>query len=158
MLNVQVNNFAPQTITSEDLQALDLQTTSSGNLHLLQNGKSYNIEVVEIDHAAKTATVKVNGNTYTVTAEDELDLMLKKLGIGAGSSQKLNHIKAPMPGLVLQFSVSVGQHVRKGDAVLILEAMKMENNIKSPADGIVKSIKAKQGDAVDKGQILIEFE
>lgn len=81
-----------------------------------------------------------------------------RLGLQAGGGQKINSVKAPMPGLVLEVSVAPGQAVQKGDTLLILEAMKMENVIKAAGEGVVKAIPATKGLAVDKGQVLIEFE
>ena len=63
-----------------------------------------------------------------------------------------------MPGLVLDVLVTPGQKVEKGDALLILEAMKMENVIKASGEGVVKSIQVTKGAAVDKGQLLVEME
>ena len=63
-----------------------------------------------------------------------------------------------MPGLVLDVKLNVGDSVEKGDSILILEAMKMENVLKSPAEGVVKSIHINKGDAVEKNQLLISFE
>ena len=77
--------------------------------------------------------------------------------MGGANEKKLNEIKAPMPGLILDIKVEVGQEVKKGDPILILEAMKMENILKSPGDGIVKAIKVKVKDNVEKGQLLLEF-
>jgi biotin carboxyl carrier protein len=62
-----------------------------------------------------------------------------------------------MPGLVLSVLVSAGQEVKKGDKLLVLEAMKMENIIKAGGDGVVAQIMVNQGQAVDKNQTLIEF-
>jgi biotin carboxyl carrier protein len=62
-----------------------------------------------------------------------------------------------MPGMVLKILITEGDQVKKGDALLVLEAMKMENIIKSPADGLVKKINAVQGTAVEKNQVLIQF-
>ena len=80
------------------------------------------------------------------------------MGLSVGGSQKVNVVKAPMPGLVLQITATLGQDVQKGDTLLILEAMKMENVIKATGEGRVKSIAVQQGAAVEKGQLLIEFE
>ena len=63
-----------------------------------------------------------------------------------------------MPGLVLEVLVKPGQTVKKGDKILVLEAMKMENIIKSPGEGIVKECLAEVGATVEKNQILINFE
>ena len=74
-----------------------------------------------------------------------------------GSAGKVNHIKAPMPGLIIDLRVKEGDTVKPGDALLILEAMKMENMIKASAESVVKSVKVKKGDSVEKNQVLIEF-
>jgi biotin carboxyl carrier protein len=70
---------------------------------------------------------------------------------------KILQIKAPMPGLVLSVLVTEGDEVKKGDNLLVLEAMKMENMIKSPTDGIIKKIEIKQGNKVEKNELLISF-
>jgi len=63
-----------------------------------------------------------------------------------------------MPGLILDIHVDKGQEVKEDEALLILEAMKMENVITSPRDGIIKSVSVSKGEAIDKGHLLIEFE
>nr|2D5D_A Chain A, methylmalonyl-CoA decarboxylase gamma chain [Pyrococcus horikoshii OT3]2D5D_B Chain B, methylmalonyl-CoA decarboxylase gamma chain [Pyrococcus horikoshii OT3]2EJF_C Chain C, 149aa long hypothetical methylmalonyl-CoA decarboxylase gamma chain [Pyrococcus horikoshii OT3]2EJF_D Chain D, 149aa long hypothetical methylmalonyl-CoA decarboxylase gamma chain [Pyrococcus horikoshii OT3]2EJG_C Chain C, 149aa long hypothetical methylmalonyl-CoA decarboxylase gamma chain [Pyrococcus horikoshii len=68
-----------------------------------------------------------------------------------------NVVSAPMPGKVLRVLVRVGDRVRVGQGLLVLEAMKMENEIPSPRDGVVKRILVKEGEAVDTGQPLIEL-
>ena len=73
------------------------------------------------------------------------------------ASKKVNEVKAPMPGMVLNILVQEGAEVKKGDALLVLEAMKMENIIKSPCDGTVKRVAATKGTAVEKNQLLIQF-
>jgi biotin carboxyl carrier protein len=73
------------------------------------------------------------------------------------AAKKINDIKAPMPGMVLSVLVSEGQEVKKGDSLIVLEAMKMENILKSPADGIIKKVVANKGTAVEKNQLLIQF-
>ena len=70
---------------------------------------------------------------------------------------KVNNVRAPMPGLIIDLKVRNGDTVKAGDALLILEAMKMENIIKAPGDATVKSVKVSKGDGVEKNQVLIEF-
>jgi len=77
--------------------------------------------------------------------------------MSATSDEKMDHVKAPMPGLVLDILVEVGQTINKGDNLLVLEAMKMENIIKASGTGIVKNIKVNKKDAVEKNQLLIEM-
>ena len=158
MLSVRVNNSATFEVANDDLQKLDVVSSSDRQFHLLQDNQSYNIELVELNMAEKTAVLTVNGRTYTVQAEDELDRLLKKLGMNGANSAKLNHIKAPMPGLILQILVEVGQTIEKGDSLLILEAMKMENVIKAAGAGIVKHIAVARGTAVEKNQVMIELQ
>ena len=80
------------------------------------------------------------------------------MGFEVGLAKQINAIKAPMPGLILEINVDVGQSVKENDNLLILTAMKMENSFLSPRDGVIKSIAVKVGDSVVKGELLIEFE
>ncbi len=125
---------------------------------MLQNDQSHNIEVVSLDTDTKTVKININGTNYTVSLKDKLDLLLEQMGIGNAAAQKINDLKAPMPGLVLEIKVIPGDMVEKGDALIVLEAMKMENVLKAAAPARIKSIEVKQGIAVEKGQILIKFD
>jgi biotin carboxyl carrier protein len=135
-----------------DRQQLNAQTT-----HVIYQNKSYTIEVVMLDAIAKKATIKVNGTNYHLTITDQFDQLLKQLGMDNLTASKVLQVKAPMPGLVLSTLVTIGDEVKKGDSLLVLEAMKMENMIKSPTDGIVKSINVKSGDKVEKNEVLVIF-
>ncbi|WP_316840757.1 acetyl-CoA carboxylase biotin carboxyl carrier protein subunit [Pedobacter gandavensis] len=136
---------------------IDVKEVSTNIQHIIYQHKSYTVEVVDREEGGKQTTVKVNGNLYQVELEDQYDQLLKQLGMDIGATQKVQEIKAPMPGLVLQLMVVEGQEVNKGDSLLVLEAMKMENIIKSPAAGIVKRILVQKGDKVEKNGILIQF-
>jgi len=136
---------------------LDVKKLSDRSFHILRNNKGYSVEVVTIDKTEKQVTLKINGSLYTYTIKDEMDLLLKKMGLSNISKPKVSEIKAPMPGLVLEVVAKVGDLVKKGDALVILEAMKMENVIKSPIDGEIKAIKVKNGQPVEKNEILIQF-
>ena len=125
--------------------------------HIINDLQSYNAEVVSFDSTLKTAQIRVNNNLYSVSAKDQFDLLLDKMGLSNLNSAKIGELKAPMPGLVLRTFVKDGDAVSKGDNLLILEAMKMENIIKAPADAVVKTVKIKPGDKVEKAQILLHF-
>jgi biotin carboxyl carrier protein len=135
----------------------DIVKISDGHFHLLINHKSYQAEVVKTDTATKSFVLKINGNIYSVALKDKFDLLLEKMGMNNGLAGKMNSVKAPMPGLIIDLRVKEGDKVMPGDALLILEAMKMENMIKASAESIVKSVKVKKGDSVEKNQVLIEF-
>ena len=155
---VNVNNSFDFDIDTAAVSQLDLIKTSASQEHLLHNNTSYKIEITEESFRNKTYKVKINKNTYNVNIYNQLDALIKDLGFEIGSSKKVEKITAPMPGLILEISVNVGDEVKENDPLLILEAMKMENVISSPREGIIKSIAIEKGDAVDKNQMLIEFE
>lgn len=130
----------------------------NGRYHVIHENKSYNVEVLEVKHDEKIVVLKINNLTQTVQLKDRFDDLLKSLGMEGAAKAKLKDVKAPMPGMVLNILVEVGQEVQKDEALLILEAMKMENVIKSPAEGKVKAVRVNQGVAVEKNTVLIEFE
>lgn len=136
----------------------DLLEIKDGKFHILQDNQSFDATVLEADYETKTFSIKINKNVYTVNLKDKFDLLVEKLGFSNMTVQKVNNIKAPMPGLVLDVLVEVGDVLTKGDSVLILEAMKMENVIKAEGDAVVKSIEITKGTPVEKNQILVEFE
>lgn len=144
--------------TLADLPELDAVATGENTFHILNNHKAYHTEVVGMDEGGKSYQLKINGKLYQVAIQDVYDLLVQRLGLSAVAEQKVKDIKAPMPGLVLKIEVEEGAEVHKGDTLVILEAMKMENVIKSPGQGVVKRIEVKQGQAVDKNQLLLEME
>lgn len=155
---LSVNNSNSFEFTESDLEKLDAVRVEKSKFHILNDSKPYQVEIISTDFIAKKYTVKVNNNTYEVAISNPLDELIKSMGIERGKTKVVNAIKAPMPGLILEISVEVGQTVKENDPLLILEAMKMENSFLSPRDGIIKSIAVVKGNAVDKGQLLIEFE
>ncbi len=135
----------------------DLSKLGEGHFHILKQEQSFSVEVLSVDAATKTVQLKINGHVHDVQVKDRFDLLLEKMGMSNAAASKVNNIKAPMPGLIVGISLEPGDVVSKGDTVLILEAMKMENAIKAPGDGTVRTIKVQKGDRVEKGQVLVEF-
>ena len=127
-------------------------------MNVIHENIGYDIYIVDKNETTKTYIISVNGNQYTLQAKSKFDELLDQLGMSNLVEAKADNLKAPMPGLVIDILVEPGNTVLKGDSVLVLEAMKMENNIKSPAEGIIKSIDIKKGQAVEKNQVLISFE
>lgn len=156
--HLTVNSEHEFHIDPEIAKKLDMIPNGENRYHLLHEGVAYNIELLEFDYAAQTYTMRVNGQKHTVKIDDFYDRLVKALGLHAGGHQKINILKAPMPGLVLEVAVTTGQAVQKGDTLVILEAMKMENVLKAAGEGIVKSVNVSKGQAVEKGLVLVEFE
>lgn len=129
-------------------------------------GTQYNVDIKDINK--NDVQIEVNGTAYHVTMERDIaapktptivrkrlpDEVKKKTDTG-GSLKK---ILAPLPGNIFKLNVKEGDVVKKGDTLLIMEAMKMENNILSEQDGTIKTIKIKEGDNVLQNDILIEIE
>lgn len=141
-----------------DVLSFDLATVSKNKSHIIFNNKSFNIEFVSKDEDKKLITIKVNNNPYTIELKDKFDLLLSQLGLSNLTNKVIKEIKAPMPGLVISVLKNVGDSVKEGENILILEAMKMENVIKSPIEGVIKSVAVSPSNTVEKNQILVEFE
>jgi biotin carboxyl carrier protein len=154
-LEIDVNGSS-FTIDGTDFP-IDVAKLGPDKFHIIRNNKSFSAEIEEVNRLTKTVSVRINGSTHTVQLKDKFDLLLDKLGMNNGAGSRLNNIKAPMPGLIIDLRVTTGQHIQPGDTLLILEAMKMENIIKSSGEGVVKRVTVKKGDSVEKGQVLIEF-
>ncbi|MEQ8715735.1 MAG: acetyl-CoA carboxylase biotin carboxyl carrier protein subunit [Cyclobacteriaceae bacterium] len=136
---------------------IDMSQLSDHQFQILKNDKVYNAEIVELSNDHKHLTIKLNGKLISLEVKDSMDLLLEKLGIEHNSESVVKDVKAPMPGLIIDVTLEAGQEVKKGDALLILEAMKMENVIKSPTDGTISKVLIKKGESVEKNQILVEF-
>ncbi len=125
--------------------------------HLIYKNASYNVDVIKLNAEEKTLVIKINSVRFNLKLKDKYDELLHSLGLDNLATKKVSDVKAPMPGMVLQILVTEGTEVKKGDALIILEAMKMENILKSPSDGTIKKIIANKGRAVEKNEILIQF-
>jgi acetyl/propionyl-CoA carboxylase alpha subunit len=147
------------SLVGVDGKTIDWQLSGVGerHYHIIWNNKCYRIEVVSVADGSKVVTLKVNGKRCDVTLRDRMDLLLLQMGLNNNSTGKVNSIKAPMPGLILEINAQQGDVVSPGDTLLVLEAMKMENVIKASGEGTVKSVRVSKGQSVEKGQVLIEF-
>ncbi len=127
-------------------------------------GSQYNVDIQNINK--NEVEIEVNGTQYMVTIEREVKqsktptIVRKRLpneAKPASTGSVLKTINAPLPGNIFKLNVKEGDTVKKGETLLIMEAMKMENNILAEFDGIVKTIKIKEGDVVLQNDVLIEL-
>lgn len=133
---------------------VDGRKTGRTNYSLLINNRSFEVEV---DTTEDEYRVLIDGRTYHITIADERRMRLggSQSGIQVSGRQE---ITVPMPGKVVALLAAEGDLVEKGQGLVIIEAMKMENEVRAPADATVLEIRVKPGDAVEAGQVLIVVE
>jgi biotin carboxyl carrier protein len=132
-------------------------SAGAGRYSLLINNRSYEVVVRRLeadDEGGQRYEVLIDGQPYEVRLEDERERALASLA-GGGHESGDASVKAPMPGLVVNIPVAVGDAVERGQTVAVLEAMKMENDLGAPRSGVVKEIKVTTGQAVNQGQPLV---
>lgn len=126
------------------------------------NGKLYDVSVEEVGEilggvqASKTISTFVNADNTNINNNNEKQISNKSQD-SIPIDENAISIKAPMPGTILSFNVSVGDTVSEGQVLAILEAMKMENELVSPASGKVKSIHVEKGSSVVENQIILQI-
>lgn len=130
----------------------------AGHYSALIGDRSYDvyIQALSAENAAsgaQTYEVSVGPATYMVTLQDERTRTLAQLAGGAHVTGDVT-IRAPMPGLVAQALVAEGMTVERGQTIVVLEAMKMENDLTTPRGGIVKRIAVSKGQTVNQGETL----
>lgn len=137
----------------ERLLNVDFETVSGQPVFsLILDGKSYEAFVYQGDADWE---VLLRGRQYQVSVEDEREKRLKAAAGGSVAETGEFHLKAPMPGLVVAIPVSEGQEVKKGQTLLILESMKMQNELKAPRDGVVGKIRVQPRESVEQKQTLL---
>jgi len=135
---------------------LDLSQVSQPSLYsLLIDNKSYDVLV---EPHGENYDVLIGAEMYHLKVQDEWARRLANIQRKAQVETGELAIKAPMPGAVVSVEVSVGDDVRKGQGLVILSAMKMENEIKSPRAGRVKSVEVQAGQTVEQGRTLVVIE
>ncbi|MEM9023801.1 MAG: acetyl-CoA carboxylase biotin carboxyl carrier protein subunit [Bacteroidota bacterium] len=138
--------------------SMDLAALQPGSYHLILRNRSFNLDVEKLDRTEKKAVIRVNGQRFEFAIKDRMDQLLERLGMSDLASKKVQALKAPMPGLVLDVLVQEGDTIEPEAPLVVLEAMKMENILKAPVGTTVKSVPVAKGQTVEKGQVLINFE
>jgi biotin carboxyl carrier protein len=133
----------------------DIVDLGNGRLHMIVDGTCHSAHVDPNEDGS--FRILIDGVASDVVVKSERDLLLEKYGIGDSASGGSANLKAPMPGLVVRIAVAPGDVVEKGDPLLVLEAMKMENELRALGSGKISSVQVSEGDAVSKNQLLIEL-
>jgi biotin carboxyl carrier protein len=134
------------------------QVGIGGRYSLIIAGRSYEVFARLIDKPGEEDghkyEVQIAGQRFEIYVEDERE---KTLAGAAKSSHTAGEamVRAPMPGLVLNIPLEVGAAVMRGQAVIVLEAMKMENDLASPIEGIIKAVRVSKGQTVNQGDVLV---
>lgn len=145
-----------QILSSIDFEELNVLGSNVFELVCKEDRKV--IEVLSFDLDNKTITIRYRHHTYDIVFKNDLDRVLDKMGIKRSAENISRDVKAPMPGKVIELIAKVGDQLEKGDGILILEAMKMENVLKAVAPCRIKKILINKLDNVEKNQILIELD
>jgi acetyl/propionyl-CoA carboxylase alpha subunit len=119
---------------------------------LVVNGKSVDANVYPNDD---TWQVIFQGNLFSATVEDEREKRLRAALGGRVAEHEDFHLKAPMPGMVISIPVKEGEAIHKGEVLVVLESMKMQNELRSPRDGKVIRLRVKAGDRVEQKETML---
>ncbi len=137
----------------ERLLEVDFESVSGQPVFsIILDGKSYESFVYQ---GEEDLEVLLRGRQYQVKVEDEREKRLRAAAGGGVVEGGEFHLKAPMPGLIVAVPVEEGQEVKKGQVILILESMKMQNELKAPRDGVMGRIRVKAGESVEQKQTLL---
>jgi biotin carboxyl carrier protein len=153
-----IDTFGEIDVLHSALESFDVGGGKNNIYHAIRHNKSYRIELLEANYQSKEFKLLVNNHSVNIKLLDDYQVLVHDMGLDARDREQLRDIVAPMPGLVLDIRCTPGDHVREGDVLVILEAMKMENALTAHCDGIVSDVKVESGVAVDKGQLLVTLE
>ena len=146
-------NADGQILVDDEPRSIDFRELREGELYsLLVDHLSYEAVVEERDDLYH---VLMAGDLYEVKVTDERSRRLASAFMALGDASGEVAIRAPMPGLIVRMPIQEGQAVAKGDTVVILESMKMENELKAPRDGTIHRVSVRAGDNVEQNKVLV---
>ncbi|MCL5991776.1 MAG: acetyl-CoA carboxylase biotin carboxyl carrier protein subunit [Bacteroidetes bacterium] len=152
------NDYSTIKLNGKPFQVELLKKYGENIFSFAVNQRLLQVELVVDEN--QNLIISFDGLSYQIDVTNETKKMLAKFvqTSATGAGVRGGQIKAPMPGMVVKILIEPGIEVHKGDSLLIVEAMKMENALKSPFRGKVKSIKVNEGEAVEKDALLMELE
>ena len=149
----RVEQVAPGSEESWDWKQL-----APGVFDVRMGNRNVRIERMDGPDEKGNVTIRVNGVVQALQVLGPQQLLLESMGMSANVDTQEKHVESPMPGKILQVMVATGTEVDEGDALLVLEAMKMENVIRAPRSGVIAVVQAQVGEAVEKAAILVIYE
>jgi len=155
---VSVNDDFEFQLQPEDVNNLDTSALPDNKQHILINHQSASVSIEAANALKRQYTILINGNRYKVSIKNELDKLIADMGLGLGEDAVEDDIFAPMPGAILSVDVAVGDSVKQGDTLCVLEAMKMENALLAPRDGTIATVEITKGNTVEKNVLLMTLE
>lgn len=138
--------------TDDEEVTIEVSQISPNCYSILCEGKSY---LVTVEDDSDNYRVAINQFVYNIRLSDETKIMMEEVGAGRDIVDHSSELHAPIPGLASSILVSKGDSVSKGQRLMIIDAMKMENEITSPVSGIISDIFVELGSTVDKGELLL---
>lgn len=153
-----INNQDLGRVSEDILQSAEIISLEEDKISLRHKNLNYEVICEAIDLEEKVLSLKINGVIHEVSILNDVDRIVQSLGLEANLTVESSDVLAPMPGKVLEVKVKPGDKVTEGDALLILEAMKMENILKATGEGVISSIEIEVGQTVEKGTLLVTME
>jgi biotin carboxyl carrier protein len=157
MYKAIVNKDHKFVIEKEDLDQLDVVDKSDFVFHLLLESRGHVIQLIKADYKTRKFVYEVDGQFIHVQLRTPVEVQVDLMGYSSSAAKTDEDIKAPMPGLVLDVRVKKGDKVKKGDPLIILEAMKMENVIIAAHDATIDLVCVEKGQSVEKAEVLLHL-
>lgn len=151
----ELSGFDTVTIDGK-IYKFDFKFAADNLLGLRIGNKNFLIDISE--NGEDNLELGVEGNIYKVLCKSELEVLSESLSGSKGESKLKKKIHSPMPGIIVKLNVKEGQKINKGDVMLVLEAMKMENEIKAAKDCVIKKVNVGERSSVEKNELLITLE
>ncbi len=149
---IEINQENEVLINGETRQVDFHHDPSHGVFSLIIDNQSYEVVVEEKDDQYN---ILISGTLYEVNVTDERAQRLARATGGFASDSGEISIRSPMPGLIVAVPIQENDEVTKGQTIIILESMKMENELKAPRDGVINRINVNVGDSVEQNKLLI---
>ncbi|MBK8486075.1 MAG: acetyl-CoA carboxylase biotin carboxyl carrier protein subunit [Saprospiraceae bacterium] len=143
--------------TEDEISEKGISKIAPDTYRILHNNKNFQASITNISLLDNTIELKIGKRKKIIQIKNPIQQLIQTLGYNDSKANHLDSLQAPMPGMVLEIPIQVGDLVLKGDHLITLEAMKMENILKATQEGKIKEIRVLKGDKIEKNQILITF-